>query len=195
MKETLLLEHKAFMLTVMHFSGFCAVLVALDGNLTVLNQADYDILADKQFVLSVLVVDLGSPQMSAGPVQLTVCVEDVNDNGPVFAVPNPEPIYLGELTETGVPLFQLTVTDMDDPPNDQSVLTLVGGNEDGIFMLNSSDHTLYLQNGSMLDAESDMTLYVVTIVARDYANPLLPSSTAKVSCAKLNVGCFHIVTS
>ena len=159
----------------------------------VLNQADYDTLSlpDKQFVLSVLVTDLGSPQLSADPVQLTVCIEDVNDNGPVFAVPNPDPILIGELAEAGKPLFQLVVTDMDDPPHDQSVLTLVSGNEDDIFMFNSSDHALYLKNGSLLDAESDVTSYALTVVATDYANPLLPPSTATVSVIKLNAGCFH----
>ncbi|PIK51025.1 putative cadherin-23, partial [Apostichopus japonicus] len=43
------------------------------------------------YTLSIRAYDLGSPRMQSNPRDMTITVQDINDNTPVFVFPNPDP--------------------------------------------------------------------------------------------------------
>ena len=65
-----------------------------------------------QHTISVIARDKGSPSKTSSPVTITIVVDDVNDNSPVFSQ-NLYSVNVSENTGPGVPLLLLAATDND----------------------------------------------------------------------------------
>ncbi|XP_057700688.1 protocadherin-23 [Corythoichthys intestinalis] len=116
--------------------------------------------------------DNGVPPESSSTLVL-VTVENVNDNGPVI-----ETLFLGEdggvseAAEIGHYVARVSVSDPDDPGEAPSV-RLEG--DEGKFLLEHVDRSLYaLRVGALLDRE-EKDLYRLRVLATDFGSPPLSS--------------------
>lgn len=141
---------------------------ALDGNLRLLNQLDYES-SNKVYTLTILVQDLGTPYFSS-TTQVTICVLDINDNGPTFTNNLMDFISIEENSEDDYYITTFDTTDPDEFPHNEATLSIVGGNQQGAFYLNESTNSLHVYNGSLLDYESEDITYTLTILAVDDGN-------------------------
>lgn len=124
--------------------------------------------------------DLGTPQLSADTTEITICILDVNDNGPRFLDNTPNLVPLSENQESGHFIVSFEVRDADSPPNDKAFLQLINGNDMGAFYFNETNFSLYVNNDSVLDYESGNNIFTLTILAVDATNPQF-NDTASVS--------------
>ena len=65
-----------------------------------------------QHTISVVARDKGSPSRTSSPVTMTIVVDDVNDNSPVFSQ-NLYSVNVSQNTGPGIPLLILAATDSD----------------------------------------------------------------------------------
>ena len=150
----------------------------MDGSLKVLNQLDYeDGITD--FTLTIRVQDLGTPSFSS-ETDVSICVLDVNDNGPSFTQSSVDPVSVMENEQDGQFIATFEVTDRDSPPYDEALIRLVSGNELDAFYFNETSSSLFVRNGSFFDYESGNNTFTLTVVAEDIHNPAF-NDTALVS--------------
>ncbi|CAG0913257.1 unnamed protein product [Notodromas monacha] len=104
--------------------------------------------------------------------QVLVHIVDVNDNAPQF----PRLRYkanVHENAEAGTKLLEVSADDDDEGRNGRVSYSLVAGNEDNAFQLDSDSGSLSLR--SRVDRET-RNVYELTVEARDDGNPRLSSS-------------------
>ncbi|XP_046358556.2 protocadherin Fat 4-like [Haliotis rufescens] len=114
----------------------------------------------------------GSGNERSSEVDLSITVDDVNDNIPVF-VPV---VYLKDVLETapsGSTLVIVTSRDDDDVPNATPVYSIISGNTGSAFKFVANE--LLLDTGKTLDFET-LTMYDLVIQVSDSGTPLLSSS-------------------
>lgn len=158
--------------------------VALSGNLMVLNPLDYDA-HTRNYTLTITVSDLGVPPLSSSTF-ITVCVLDVNDNAPMFAMDSTA-ISVPENSPRGYQVHQFVITDPDNAPYNTSELNIMDGNDAGVFYINTSTNTLHVNNSGLLDFESPVKSYTLTVQAVDNlpdVNGMELDNTASVSHSK-----------
>lgn len=112
-------------------------------------------------------------------MSVTVYVEDVNDHAPRF-LDVPYHLTVDELTPTGLTLFRgIHAIDRDKPntPNSDVHYSIVGGNEQGKFALESS-HKAVLVLKKPLDYDSGDKEYSLKIMASDRGTPPKNSTVA-----------------
>jgi hypothetical protein len=153
---------------------------ALNGSLRVFNHLDYETLPH-EYNLTIRIQDLGDSLYYTATVttNVTVCVNNTNDNGPQFAS-FPPPLYVLENATDNTPVVTVPVVDADGPPFDESAFIIVSGNELGAFYFNNVtfDNNLYVRDASLIDYESDNKTFVLFLIAYDVGNPLLNDSSA-----------------
>lgn len=142
----------------------------MGGKLKLLNILDYES-GPREYTLTIEVRDLGTPHFSA-QADVTICVLDVNDNGPIFVDETPDPVSVVEGVSDGLVLYSFDVTDNDSPPYDEARLQLISGNDLQAFHFNESSQELIVSNGSILDYESGDTTFTLTILGVDTNNSL-----------------------
>ncbi|XP_076446801.1 cadherin-23-like [Babylonia areolata] len=148
---------------------------ASTGVLSLISPLDYEALnvSDKGAItLLVLAVDQGTPSLT-GSVNVTVTVQDVNDEAPVFSLLK----YQGNVTENqgpGVSVTQVQATDGDkSAPNNQVFYVIAGGGNDQ-FQINSTSGMV--STVASLDRERYPD-YNLTILAMDRGSPAFTAST------------------
>jgi hypothetical protein len=123
------------------------------------------------YYLTIQAIDMGTPALSTN-TSLTVCLEDVNDNGPSFE--STETVeHLKENVPIGTVVLRLNVTDADISPNGGPFsFSLV--NRSAPFAVNSS--TGIVQTTGKIDREG-VARYWLLVQARDNGIPRITSST------------------
>ncbi|XP_043928134.1 protocadherin Fat 3 isoform X2 [Protopterus annectens] len=115
-----------------------------------------------RYVLNITIFDLGNPQKSSWKL-LTIYIEDVNDNKPVF-LKDSYSVTILESTGTGADIVQVEARDADIGSNGEifySILT-----DTNQFAIDSSTGVVYV--ASQIDREA-VANYTLKIEARDRA--------------------------
>ncbi|KAK5650009.1 hypothetical protein RI129_001038 [Pyrocoelia pectoralis] len=105
-------------------------------------------------------------------LSVTVYVEDLNDNAPIF-LGTPYELTVDELTPVGLTIFRrIQATDRDKPntPNSDVQYSITGGNERGIFALDGS-HQAFLILTKPLDYDVGDREFIITVTASDRGIP------------------------
>ena len=97
---------------------------------------------------------------------ISVSVLDANDNPPMFTAPDIS-LTFPENSLPGTEIYKFVITDGDDPPFNEAVISIAGGNEEGIFYINSSNNTLHFNSTDQLDFESGNTTFIISVQAND----------------------------
>lgn len=111
-------------------------------------------------------------------LSVTVYIEDVNDNVPIF-LDTPYHVTVDELTPTGLTIFKdIRAFDRDKPntPNSDVHYSIVSGNDDGHFALESS-HKPVLLLRKVLDYDAGDKEFQLVIMASDRGSPPRSSNT------------------
>ncbi|KAJ8342522.1 hypothetical protein SKAU_G00324500 [Synaphobranchus kaupii] len=121
---------------------------------------------------------------------LTVLVEDVNDNAPIFT----QDLYqvtLPEHSPPGSPVITVTATDRDSGDNGKVTYRVMSSSRDG-FYIDPNNGTLFINQGTEFDPERPSV--TVVIEARDSGTPALSSITTvqvQLSDVNNNAPTFH----
>ncbi|XP_036379751.1 protocadherin-16-like [Megalops cyprinoides] len=114
---------------------------------------------------------------------LTVLVEDVNDNAPIFT----QDLYqvtLSEHSPPGSPVITVTATDRDSGENGKVTYRVMSSSRDG-FYINPNNGTLFINQRTEFDPERPSVS--VVIEARDGGTPALSSiTTVQVQLSDIN---------
>ncbi|XP_056011143.1 protocadherin Fat 1-like isoform X5 [Ostrea edulis] len=112
----------------------------------------------KTFEFLVHVKDSGKPQLHAlEPAQVVINVTDVNDNPPVFSLPE----FRVEIllpTASDVEVVTLTATDTDLDDNANIVYSIKDGNNGGKFKIDKNSGTIYVVDDSNMSDEYQLTI-------------------------------------
>ncbi|CAH1802939.1 unnamed protein product, partial [Owenia fusiformis] len=150
------------------------------GDIRVSSYLDYDV-APQSYKLVIKVSDkpgTGSTTYSS-TMTLTVNLDDVNDNSPVFSK-NAYSINIDESISTGTSVISVSATDNDSSSNGQIRYTIVGGDGVGIFSL--ATITGEITSIALLDFETKQS-YTMLIKAKDLGTP----SKSSLSILQINV--------
>ncbi|XP_059821083.1 protocadherin Fat 4 [Hypanus sabinus] len=142
-----------------------------NGQLSLVTSLDRETTA--QFVLTVIATDAGSPTLT-GTGTITLIVDDINDNVPVFAFKTYHAVT-PENAPTGTDVLLVNATDADEGVNAVVSYSLVGGNSK--FSINPS--TGQIITSALLNRESKEA-YNLIVVATDGGVPQSKSSSATV---------------
>ncbi|KAM6933328.1 protocadherin Fat 4-like [Xenentodon cancila] len=125
----------------------------------------------------ILTVEVKQGDLQVSSVRVYFSVLDVNDNPPVFSQENLSALLL-ENTPIGTCFLSLNVSDKDDGENGEVKLTVVSGDEAGLFFIQSTSLCLKRE----LDRERQ-SAFSLTVMANDCVQPvsLQLTSTARVS--------------
>jgi len=117
------------------------------------------------FRLTLAAADRGRPART-GSVVVTVDLQDVNDNAPVFASWSLI-VNASECLPVGTPVAYLAAVDADSDENARLTYSIVDDSGRGLFDVGSASGTLKV--AAVLDAEA-MTSLDLTVAAVDHAN-------------------------
>uniref|UniRef100_A0AAR2J6I9 Cadherin domain-containing protein n=1 Tax=Pygocentrus nattereri TaxID=42514 RepID=A0AAR2J6I9_PYGNA len=130
-----------------------------------------------------------SDSMHQSEANLTVLVEDVNDNAPVFTQDLYQVRLMGEITIRGS-VITVTATDRDSGENGKVTYRVVSTRD--MFYIDSSNGTLFINQEAKFDSERPS--FLVVIEARDGGNPPLTTLTTvqvQVTDVNDNAPVFH----
>lgn len=132
----------------------------VDGDVRLLGQLDRE--ERSNYTLTLVATDKGDPPLSS-TMDVTLLVLDVNDNAPSFS----QTVYrvsVPEDTLTGTDVLQLVAADADDGANGQIRFSIVGGDGDGDFRVDSVTGVITVAR--QLDRETRSS-YTLTVQASD----------------------------
>ncbi|KAL4230607.1 Protocadherin Fat 4 [Mactra antiquata] len=147
------------------------------GEITAARSFDREQLAgnDYMIVFDVLVKDNGLTRLE-DIVTVRVTIHDENDNSPIFK----QPVYKITKFENEAILSNITVVaadDIDDGINSIVTYNIIGGNDDGRFMIMPTTGQISLLN--KLDRETE-DFYEITVLATDSGTDVRHNATCKV---------------
>uniref|UniRef100_H3AQ83 FAT atypical cadherin 4 n=1 Tax=Latimeria chalumnae TaxID=7897 RepID=H3AQ83_LATCH len=142
----------------------------IDGEMRLIGELDREEVCN--YTLTVLATDKGKPPLSSS-MDVTVIVLDINDNNPVFSQSIYE-VEIGENTLTGMDLVQVTASDADEGTNGQIRYTIISGNTNGEFRIDSV--TGVISVAKPLDREMRPS-YSLTVQAVDRGSSPLSDTT------------------
>ena len=125
------------------------------------------------------VADGGLPAQSVN-ASITIAVEDLNDNVPVFNTPiaSTETVLLTENTMPGQQMYAFNATDADQSSNASLVVyQLVSGNDNSTFLLSSRSGILTLSKGLDFESQTTFNLTVRATNPIPYSSMSLASET------------------
>ncbi|XP_071943757.1 cadherin-23-like [Antedon mediterranea] len=130
-------------------------------------EAELDRETDASYVLTVFGVDQAviETERLTGTATVTVIVQDINDNMPMFDQPSYGPVDIGE-EQQGLVVGVYTATDEDENVITYSIDPL----SQGLFEIDPDTGMLSLRPGVTLDFESEET-HVITVIATDDGTP------------------------
>ncbi|XP_033127144.1 protocadherin Fat 4-like [Anneissia japonica] len=151
-----------------------------DGNLQVWGQLDRETRAE--YTLTVIASDKGQPVQSSS-MNIAVEITDSNDNPPVFLVDSPH-VTLSESLPVGVEFLQVSATDADEGENSDLIFTIISGNTNDDFAIDSSRGVLFSKNP--LDRERTSS-YTITVQAKDSSrSPLYAITNVNIDISDVN---------
>ncbi|XP_078284733.1 cadherin-23 [Rhinoraja longicauda] len=136
------------------------------GVITVRGQVDRE---KNDYHLITVIADDGGPKKDSTVVIITV--EDENDNGPVFDAGSDSSVEVQEDAPIGKQVAVVSARDLDAERNGQVNFTILSGNTDGAFRINTTNRSrgeIYL--AQHLDREQN-DRYVLTVQAFDNGLP------------------------
>lgn len=104
---------------------------------------------------------------------VTIQVLDLNDNAPVFHIPNPGQVRVPENSKVGTEFYNLTATDKDSDANSRLTYSIIGGDGKDLFRINPNTGLLSTNEIFDYELKSSYTLKVKVI---DSGSPPLQSS-------------------
>ncbi|XP_061184166.1 protocadherin Fat 1-like isoform X2 [Saccostrea echinata] len=111
-----------------------------------------------KFEFLVHVTDSGKPQLHASePARVVINVTDVNDNPPVFSLPEFRADILLP-TASDVEVITMTATDADLDENANILYTIKDGNNDGKFKIDKNSGTVYVVNDTNMQDKYHLTI-------------------------------------
>ncbi|XP_041440520.1 protocadherin Fat 3 isoform X2 [Xenopus laevis] len=150
------------------------------GAILVVNTLDYE--NCKHFYLVVEATDGGSPPLSA-VTTVNVNLTDVNDNAPVFS----QEVYSAVISEdasVGDSVIMVFAEDLDSPPNGRISFSIVNGDQDNEFMVDSIVGLIKVRD--KLDREK-VSGYSLLVQAKDSGVPPLSSTvTVNIDISDVN---------
>ncbi|XP_054647394.1 protocadherin Fat 4 isoform X1 [Dunckerocampus dactyliophorus] len=132
----------------------------IDGDVRLIGELDREELSN--YTLTVVATDKGEPSLSS-TMDVTMLVLDVNDNTPSFSQ-NIYDIEIEENTLTGTDVIQVFASDADEGTNGQIRFSILGGNTNGDFRIDSV--TGLVSVAKQLDREAQSS-YSLTVQASD----------------------------
>ncbi|XP_077466669.1 protocadherin-16-like [Stigmatopora argus] len=130
------------------------------GSLILVGDLDYE--TASAYNLTVVVSDRGTPQRSSS-VQVSIAVEDVNDNPPAFGR-GEYGVVLSESAATGTEVLHLSASDPDSAPNGEVRYSISSGDETDLFRVDRRTGALKLQRP--LGGERDLA-HAIVVQATD----------------------------
>ncbi|KAK3699950.1 hypothetical protein QZH41_016609, partial [Actinostola sp. cb2023] len=140
------------------------------GVIRTVKELDHDSI--KNHHLSVRATDQGTPPLHS-EVSVTIQVLDLNDNAPVFHIPNPGQIRVPENSPESTVFYNLTATDKDSDANGRLTYSIIGGEGDGLFVIDPL--TGLLRTNAKFDYEIKST-YSLDVKVIDSGSPPLQSN-------------------
>lgn len=137
-----------------------------------------------EYHLRLFAVDRGEPEHST-PVNVTIIVDDVNDNAPQFLSANIL-FFINENSPIGSTVGVVMATDQDQGANAEIEYTIVGGADADSFLLTSEPQNLsaVITTLTDLDFESEKKEYRISIRARSFH--LFSDATVKILVQDMN---------
>lgn len=125
----------------------------------------------ESYHLIMMASDEGNPEIS-GTADVTVFVEDVNDNSPIFLFPsyNNNSLTISSQIPLGYTITKLRARDSDVGVNGRLNYTITAGNDNAAFSLDSQGGTLTLHTRLANIGDRRFTL---SVEVRDNGNPSL----------------------
>ncbi|XP_042193825.1 LOW QUALITY PROTEIN: protocadherin Fat 4 [Callorhinchus milii] len=152
----------------------------IDGELRLTGQLDREDISN--YTLTVIATDKGQPSLSSS-MDITVIVLDVNDNVPVFQQPGYK-VEISENTLSGIDLVQVCATDADEGNNGQVRYTLMSGNLNNDFRIDSV--TGMISVAKQLDRETKPS-YSLTVRASDRgSSPQMATVLVNINLTDMN---------
>lgn len=156
----------------------------LTGTLTQLLPIDYEDLNEYLLVVKATDQSLNLNERLSSLVTARITVIDANDNGPAFVYPNADNalIYVSESLNLGDIVTRVIAIDKDSNNNSRISYSIISGNEEGQFGINSMTGTIKLMKPFMANASNDVILsgssrkHNLVISATDNGSPM-PLST------------------
>ncbi|XP_009951759.1 PREDICTED: protocadherin Fat 4-like, partial [Leptosomus discolor] len=146
----------------------------LSGNITTLQPLDYESHSQYTFILKAF--NPGEPYLQ-DTANITVTVEDVNEEGPVFDKPSYYQI-LPDNSTAGTLVVDINATDESKGYDEGIFYSISGGNSEGLFNLSTNTGVLTLTRD--LSKQTVPLYYSLTVTAMDSGLPPL-STSVKVS--------------
>ena len=103
-------------------------------------------------------------------VPVSIKVLDLNDNSPIFVIPNPEDVAVAENSPTGAFVYKITAEDRDSANNGRVTYFITGGTGRGLFLVDK--HSGDLKTNATFDYETRMR-YTLHLKAVDSGVPPL----------------------
>ena len=144
------------------------------GSLYLFSTADYETASTED--LSVVVSDLGHPQLFSRAANITVFIADVNEQPPDIHVLGQNPPSVSELAEVGIVVVTVNVTDRD---SSEVLLNISNANCDNCFQISdrAPGSSLFdITVNGLLDFETFPGGYTLTLTASDDGEPQLMAS-------------------
>ena len=138
------------------------------GALRVSDSLDYE--QTRQYVFFIIATDTGSPSLSSS-AEMTVEVEDINDNSPVF-LGTPYTANVSEQAAVDSVVLSVQATDADSGSNAMIVFSIEGTT---FFTIDPSSGEISLS--SSVDHESQAS-HTFSVTAQDQGNPSMSSITS-----------------
>ncbi|KAJ8373355.1 hypothetical protein AAFF_G00265990 [Aldrovandia affinis] len=152
----------------------------VDGGVRLLGELDREELAN--YTLTVVATDKGEPALSSA-MDVNVVVLDVNDNTPGFSQ-NIYDVEIEESTLTGADVLQVFATDADEGTNGQIRFSIVGGNANGDFRMDSV--TGVISVARQLDRETRAAYSLAVQAADRGSSPRTDRATVNIVLLDVN---------
>ncbi|XP_055296378.1 protein dachsous [Sitodiplosis mosellana] len=130
----------------------------LTGTLTQLLPIDYEDLNEYLLVVKATDQSTNLSERLSSLVTARISVVDANDNGPVFVYPNADNamIYVSESLSIGDVVTRVIAIDKDSNNNSRISYSIISGNEEGQFEMNSMTGTIKLLKPFLANASNEV---------------------------------------
>lgn len=157
----------------------------LSGQITVISPAALNYELTQTFSLQVRVTDGGNPSLSATQI-VTIHVTDVNETP---AIPLNQVFSIAENSATGTTVGTVQAADPDIvQPNNVLTYSILSGNTNNAFAINSATGQLTVNNSSALNFANGSSFSLQVRVADGGAVPLTATQTVTVNLIDINEG-------
>lgn len=141
--------------------------MSIDGMITIIEELDREM--KDLYTFDILAVDLGMNQLTSS-AKVTVKVLDLNDNAPTFKFPNStnNSIILEYLANSDTLVTTLSAIDPDLGDNGSVSYSIINGNDDELFYLDSKSGEIFLKRKLHI---YEIRNYELTVAAQDQGSP------------------------